>query len=458
MLRLPVTLPRRLERATAPWQEKPLGGASVVIGGVSRHFPLERAVIKGVVKAGGAAYVVSAEPSNGRGVAPIEVPAERRLEQGALPRDFATHALVFDATKLDSPSQLRCLYDFFHPLLGRLVPHGRVVVLGLPSQSAPSPAAAAARGALEGFMRSMAKEIGRNGATAQLLLVHPGAEDRVEPVLRFLLSEHSAFVTGQSLPITASVRLRGSIPFVRPLAGKVALVTGAGRGIGAATAQRLAAEGAHVVCLDRREDEALLNEVARSIAGTPLLCDVSQATAPANLASELMRLHGGVDVVVHNAGITRDKTLARMRPEQWDATLDINLAAVTRIDAALDRGALRDDGRSIYLSSVVGIAGTAGQTNYASAKAGLIAYVRARAAQLEGRGIAVNAVAPGFIETRMTAAMPALVREAGRRLNCLNQGGVPEDVADVIVFLASPGAAALSGAVVRVCGGGFLGA
>jgi 3-oxoacyl-[acyl-carrier protein] reductase len=185
---------------------------------------------------------------------------------------------------------------------------------------------------------------------------------------------------------------------------------------------------------------------------------VSEAGAPAAIARELTRLDGGVDVVVHNAGITRDKTLARMRPEQWDATLDINLAAAMRIDAALDRGVLREDARSIYLSSVVGIAGTAGQTNYASAKAGLIAYVRARAGQLAGRGISVNAVAPGFIETRMTAAMPALVREAGRRLNCLNQGGLPEDVANVITFLASPGASALSGAVVRVCGGSFLGA
>jgi 3-oxoacyl-[acyl-carrier protein] reductase len=458
MLGLRVSLPRRLQRTSAPWQEKPLDGASVVVGGVSRHSALERGVLKIVVAAGGVPYVISAQPCNGRAVAPVELSAERHLEPGSLPPDFAARALIFDATTLESPSQLRSLYDFFQPLLGRLLPHGRVVVLGLPSQAAPSPIAAASRGALEGFVRSMAKEIGRKGATAQLLLVPPGAREQVEPLLRFLLSEHSAFVTGQSLPISTLVRLRGSTPFVRPLEGKVALVTGAGRGIGAATAKRLAAEGAQVVCLDRAEDEASLGEVARSIAGIPLLCDVSEAEAPSHIARELMRLHGGVDVVVHNAGITRDKTLARMRPEQWDATLDVNLAAVTRIDAALDRGVLRDDARAIYLSSVVGIAGGAGQTNYSSAKAALIAYVRARAAQLAVRGISVNAVAPGFIETQMTAAMPALVREVGRRLNCLNQGGVPDDVANVITFLASPGAATISGVVVRVCGGSFLGA
>jgi 3-oxoacyl-[acyl-carrier protein] reductase len=245
---------------------------------------------------------------------------------------------------------------------------------------------------------------------------------------------------------------------VRPLDGKVALVTGAARGIGAATAQRLAAEGAHVVCLDRAEDEALLSAVARSVGGTPLLADVSQPGAPADIARHLVQAHGGVDVVVHNAGITRDKTLGRMEALQWDQTLDVNLAAVTRIDAALDAGVIRDGARLVYLSSVVGIAGTAGQTNYASAKAGLTAYARARAQRLASRGIAVNAVAPGFIETRLTAAMPMLLREAGRRLNCLSQGGVPDDVAHVITFLASPGAAGLTGTTLRVCGGALIGA
>lgn len=462
LLGLPVSLPRRLQRTSAPWQEKPLGGASVVVGGISPGSALEHALLKTVVAAGGAPYAVKAESSNGRsdgrGVVLAGFSAEHPLHLGALPPDFATQALVFDATTLESPSMLRSLFDFFQPLLGRLVPHGRIVVLGVPSERAPSPVVAASRGALEGFVRSLAKEVGRKGVTAQLLLVPEGASERVEPLLRFLLSEHSAFVTGQCLTISTAVPLRGSIPFVRPLEGKLALVTGAGRGIGAATARQLAAEGARVVCLDRPEDEASLNEVARSIAGTALLCDISGPDAPSHIARELTRSHGGVDVVVHNAGITRDKTLARMRPEQWDATLDVNLAAVTRLDSALDRGVLRDDARLIYLSSVVGIAGTAGQTNYSSAKAGLSAYVRARAGQLAGRGICVNAVAPGFIETRMTAAMPALVREAGRRLNCLNQGGVPEDVANVITFLASPGAAALTGAVVRACGGSFLGA
>jgi 3-oxoacyl-[acyl-carrier protein] reductase len=460
LLRLPLQLPRRLQRTTAPWQAAPLGGTSVVVGSIPGHprSPLQGSITQTLVAAGGAVYVASAERTNGLHATAAEVQSARRLPLDAVPPDFATQALVFDATKLESPAQLRALYDFFSPLITRLVPHGRVVVLGLQSQSAPSPTVAAARGALEGFVRSLAKEIGRKGATVQLLILHPGGEERIEPVLRFLLSEHSAFVTGQSLPISAQVRPGAAPVFVRPLAGKVALVTGAGRGIGAATAKLLSAEGAHVVCLDRAEDEALLSEVAHSLGGTPLICDVSDPAAPTAIAQHLVRAHGGVDVVVHNAGITRDKTLARMQPKQWDETLDINLSAVTRIDAALDRGVIRDDARLIYLSSVVGIAGTAGQTNYSSAKAGLIAYVRSRAQLLAARGISVNAVAPGFIETRLTAAMPTLVREVGRRLNNLNQGGIPEDVGNVITFLASPGAAAITGAVVRVCGGALLGA
>jgi 3-oxoacyl-[acyl-carrier protein] reductase len=167
--------------------------------------------------------------------------------------------------------------------------------------------------------------------------------------------------------------------------------------------------------------------------------------------------HGGVDVLVHNAGVTRDRTLSRMSEREWDQVIDINLTAVIRIDTALT-ALMRAGGREICLASIAGIAGTVGQTNYACAKAGLIGYVRKRAALLAPRGITVNAVAPGLIETRLTAAMPVLVREAGRRLSALGQGGEPRDVAEAITFLASPGAAGINGSVLRVCGGAFLGA
>jgi 3-oxoacyl-[acyl-carrier protein] reductase len=163
-------------------------------------------------------------------------------------------------------------------------------------------------------------------------------------------------------------------------------------------------------------------------------------------------------VVIHNAGITRDKTLAKMKPELWDQTIAVNLTSVARITEELGNGALRDGGRVICLSSVAGLAGNLGQTNYGASKAGVAGFVRGLAPRLAARGITVHAVAPGFIETRLTAAIPIMIREAGRRLSALGQGGLPRDVGDLLTFLATPGAQGLTGQVIRACGGALIGA
>lgn len=240
------------------------------------------------------------------------------------------------------------------------------------------------------------------------------------------------------------------------MSAPVALVTGAARGIGEATARLLAREGAHVVCLDRPSDGDAATELARALGGTALLADLGDAGAVARVAETLREL-GGVDVIVHNAGITRDKTLARMSAEQWDGVLDVNLAAALRVTAAVDE-LTRDGGRIIGLSSVAGLAGNVGQTAYAASKAGLAGWARAYAERVADRGITVNAVAPGFIETRLTAAIPVVLREVARRLSALAQGGLPEDVAQAIVFLASAGAHGITGSTLRVCGGALVGA
>ena len=182
--------------------------------------------------------------------------------------------------------------------------------------------------------------------------------------------------------------------------------------------------------------------------------------AGARIVEHAQTRHGGLDVVVHNAGITRDKTLGRMQPEAWDSVLAVNLTAQERIDDALlaDDGALRPGGRIVSVSSMNGIAGARGQTNYAASKAGIIGMVRAMAGELARRPGTINAVAPGFIETQMTAAMPLGAREAGRRMNSLAQGGLPVDVAETIAWLASPGSGGINGNVVRVCGQSLLGA
>jgi 3-oxoacyl-[acyl-carrier protein] reductase len=168
---------------------------------------------------------------------------------------------------------------------------------------------------------------------------------------------------------------------------------------------------------------------------------------------------GGIDIVVHNAGITRDKTIAKMAEAAWDSVIDVNLSAQERIDdLLLDQNVLHAGGRIIGVSSISGIAGNLGQTNYATSKAGVIGRVQSMVEPLRTRGITINAVAPGFIETQMTARIPLGLREAGRRMNSMSQGGQPVDVAETVAWLASPASSGITGNVVRVCGQSLIGA
>jgi 3-oxoacyl-[acyl-carrier protein] reductase len=213
------------------------------------------------------------------------------------------------------------------------------------------------------------------------------------------------------------------------------------------------------VGVDVPAQAADLEEVTGRIGGSSLLADITDDGAPAQIASHLLDHHGGVDVIVHNAGVTRDKTLARMTREQWSTLIDINLRAPQRIDRELfTREAVKPGGRIVGVSSISGIAGNAGQTNYSTSKAGIIGMVQAWASRTGGDGVTINAVAPGFIETRMTEAMPIATREAGRRMNSLAQGGLPVDVAETIAWFASPGSGGVNGNVVRVCGQSLIGA
>jgi 3-oxoacyl-[acyl-carrier protein] reductase len=199
--------------------------------------------------------------------------------------------------------------------------------------------------------------------------------------------------------------------------------------------------------------------VANGVGGEALQLDLTAEHAPQALADHLSARHGGVDIVVHNAGITRDKTLGRMAPEQWEAVLAVNLIAPERVNAVLLSDKLiRSGGRIVAVSSVSGIAGNRGQTNYATSKAGVIGVVGSQAKAVAKFSITVNGVAPGFIETAMTARMPVMLREAGRRMNSMAQGGLPVDVAETIAWLASPGSSGVTGNVVRVCGQALLGA
>jgi 3-oxoacyl-[acyl-carrier protein] reductase len=384
--------------------------------------------------------------------------ATRSKTQASQNGEASYGALVYDASGISSSDQLSELHGFFHPVIRQIARNGRLLVLGTPPEMSESPRQAIAQRALEGFVRSLGKEIGGKGATAQLVYVAPGAEDNLESTLRFLLSSRSAFVDGQVVRVGAG---KGEDPadWERPLEGKVALVTGASRGIGASIAETLARDGAHVVCLDIPRQGEELAEVANRIGGETLQVDITTDDAPQEIVEHLRERHGGVDVFVHNAGITQDKTLGRMDEGKWNAVLAVNLTSQERInDALLEADALRPGARIITVSSMSGIAGNRGQSNYATTKAGVIGTVDALAPVMARRGGTINAVAPGFIETQMTSAMPIGTREAGRRMSSLSQGGLPVDVAETIAWFANPASGGVNGNTVRVCGQNLLGA
>lgn len=382
------------------------------------------------------------------------------VDAGAVPDGEEKYkAVVFDATGITDSTQLTELWRFFHPVIRRVKGCGRVVVLGTQPELTGGPREATAQRALEGFTRAMGKEI-RKGSAVNLVYVAPGAEDQIESTLRFFVSPRSAYVSGQVARVTTSVGGdAGEIDWTMPLAGKVALVTGASRGIGAAIAETLARDGAHVVGLDIPPLKDDLDKLMAKLGGSSIVEDITAAEAPKVIADHLDEHHNGVDIVVHNAGVTKDKTLGRMDEDKWTVLMDINLSSEERInDELLARQLVKANGRVICVSSMSGIAGGAGQTNYSTSKAGVIGMVQSMAPEFAKHNVTINAVAPGFIETQMTAAMPLGPREVGRRMNSMQQGGLPLDVAEGIAWYASPASSGLTGNVVRVCGQMLIGA
>ncbi|MVO83887.1 3-oxoacyl-ACP reductase [Streptomyces sp. p1417] len=367
-------------------------------------------------------------------------------------------AVVLDATGVATVTALADVHAALHPVVRSITPSGRVLVLGAPLSPADHHQAAAQQ-ALEGFVRSLGREIGR-GRTVQL--VRTPSASAAEATLRFLLSPKSAYVNGQVIDVddtTAAAAADAGAPAAadsaaRPLAGRTALVTGAARGIGTAVAEVLARDGAHVVVLDVPSAAQHLHRVAEHLQGTALPLDITADDAGERIAAALP---DGLGVLVHNAGITRDRRFANMTADRWSSVVEVNLASVLRTtDFLLKTGTLRRGSRVVATASIAGLAGNAGQTNYAASKAGVVGFVRSLAPRaLAEHGVTVNAVAPGFIETRMTAAVPLFLREAGRRMNSLGQGGLPVDVAEATAWLAT---GAVNGQVLRVCGQSLLGA
>lgn len=368
-------------------------------------------------------------------------------------------SVVVVLDEVDAPDQLGPVLLPLAGAMRTLAPGARVVTVSRPA-TGQDPGRDAARGGIEGFTRSLAHEM-RSGGTANGILAADGVAldaPGVIGALRFLLSARSAFVTGQFLEVTTAA---GTLTedSAQPLAGRTALVTGAARGIGAAIARTLAADGAHLVVLDVPAAGTELSRLANELRAVPIQLDVTSDGAGERLVQFLREHSLTLDVLVLNAGITRDKLFANMTPDRWDPVIGVNITSqITLTNALIDAGdVLGEQPRVVSLASTSGIAGNRGQTNYATSKAGVMAFVDALSSRLAEQGGTANAVAPGFIETEMTARMPAINREVARRVNSLQQGGLPVDVAEAIGFLSSAEAGGIQGQTLRVCGQNIVG-
>ena len=310
--------------------------------------------------------------------------------------------------------------------------------------------------ALHGFLRSLSREVGRKAVTVNAIVSPDPA--LAAPTAVFLASDRASFVSGQTLFLHS-----GSRPGPSPSKTEVALVTGAARGIGAAIARSLASARYRVAVIDVESQAAAGRELVGALGGEAAgmlfqSCDVRDQQAAHMMLERVRALspNGTLDVLINNAGITRDRTFARMNQQEWADVIEVNLAAVVELTRKA-LGCMRDGGRIVNVSSVTGLAGNFGQTNYAMAKGGIIGLTRTAATELESRGIGITAVAPGLIDTPMTAKMPLVSREIAKQMTSLAQAGLPEDVATAVEFLARREAWPLRGQILRVDGGMFFG-
>ena len=429
--KIPISLPTVLTRDDFPWKHQTLQGCVVAFSG-KNHPSIISESLERILWDAGAQISSNGEDSCG--------------------------GLLYDATNLQSLSDLRELFSFVQSRLATLKTGSRILIIGRVPLSAGNPLESALYEGLTGFTRSLAKELGRKGSTVNMLEINDGAV--LDGAVRFFLSNHSSFVTGQIIVLGGTKPATGE-RFEGLLEEQKILVTGAAQGIGAAIARRLAREGAKLILLDRPQEMEALEALAKELGAVILPVDLGKDESTVAVIKKLWE-HAPISGIIHNAGVTRDRTLAKMTLERWDQVLNINLnVPVTMTEQLLNKendGLLAKDASIIFMSSVSGIAGNAGQTNYAASKAGLIGYARALSAKHFGRGFRFNCIAPGFIETRMTAAIPFAVREVARRFNSLNQGGEPRDVAEAVTWLVSRAGTGVNGQTLRVCGQNLIGA
>lgn len=365
-------------------------------------------------------------------------------------QDFDSEFLV-DLRMVSDSASLSEAKSLIKTKLEKLEKCGKLLLVGVPISNGNNEKAIYQRG-LSGITKSLAKEIGHKGQTVNLIRVSETEELRSLPlVISFLTSNRSAFISGQELQSVQSGN-NGT------LKNSTCLVTGGAGGIGLATSKRLASEGANVIIVDI----PMMKDRALHLLSDKVIFVGADLTNPQDietLCDKVKTEFGSVDVLINNAGITRDRTLKKMSDEFWNKVIEVNLNAVINLsDSLLEQGLINEGGTIINTSSISGIAGNFGQTNYTATKAGVIEMARVYAKQLASKGITVNAIAPGYIQTDMVKTMPAMTRFMAERLTCLLQAGTTEDIAEGMAFLAHPGSRGINGQVLRICGGSFLGA
>jgi 3-oxoacyl-[acyl-carrier protein] reductase len=370
--------------------------------------------------------------------------------------DEKIDALVVSCVGMENIEDLEDLYTTVKNTASKITANGRVVLISRIDDT--TSLSFAVQKSVDGFARALSKEIGgKKGVTVNLLKI---TNKNIMPyeivnAATFFLSDKSSFITGQVVELNNAYGADFSSP-AKLLQDKVAIVTGGARGIGAAAAKVLHREGAKVIIVDVPFAKDDAERLAQELNGDVILEDITDAKATADIQKYILNNYKGLDILINNAGITRDKTIAKMNIDQWRGVLNVNLKAMVNLTETFIKEGFNDKAKVVGLSSISGIAGNVGQTNYSLTKAGVIGFTQAVAANHEN--IFANAVAPGFIETKMTENLPFFVKEGGRRLSTLKQGGLPEDVAELIGFLASPLSDAINGQCIRVCGGSMIGA
>lgn len=371
------------------------------------------------------------------------------------------NSVVVDGRDVKDEAGLKRVYNELQAGVKSIKGNGKVLLYSVQPELLEEVNHSTYQRALEGISRSLAKEVGAKGTTVNLLKVPSNVDlKNYATVEDFFTSGRSAFISGQALNLNDATKSG------RELSEKICVVTGGAGGIGSATVKRLAAEGATVIIADipQMEERAkeFLNDTSTSLSAGKVSfmgADLTDESARKLLLKSIKEKHGRIDVLVNNAGITRDKTLKNMPEHYWDSLIAINLTAVMNLtEDALEMGLIPEGGRIISTSSISGIAGNFGQTNYTATKAALIGYSASKSKDLKAKGITINAIAPGYIETDMVKTMPLMTRIFAERLTSLVQAGKPEDIAEAMAFLAHPGAESVNGQVLRVCGGSFLGA